>query len=502
MRRLVHAVASGYVAIGSTVVFTIASVPLALHYLSQEQFGLWALVSQVAACLALLDLGIGSAAYRFLIDHKDQKEMGEYGAVLSTSALIFSLQGLVIAVAGGLFAGPLANVLNLPSSQVGTFKTLVLWQAVITAIGFSMRCFLLPLQSHQRFDIVNWLQTGQNLLGLGLLWFGFFSGFGVFSLLFAGGVSILVQSFAAALLSQRLGFLPPKGAWSYPRMDTVKELFSFGRDLFLLGIGWQLVYATPAFVITRVLGLEAAAVWSICSKTYSMAQLLVWRLMDFSGPALAEMYVRGEMIRLRNRFKDLLGLTGSFAAGLGLVVALGNTSFVELWTKGRITWSPENDLWLYLWLMISCITRTLNLWVGATKEIRGVKYIYIVQGIAFLLVSLWVAPAYGISGVILSGAIMDAIFAGSYGVFRSRKFFEASSVEILGNWLGSTWRMLGVAILPGVLLWMTMRSGLTRGGVVAALIGTGCLALATLWFVGINAGLRRELYERIRNAMK
>lgn len=49
--NLTKALASGYGAMAVNVVFTLGSVPVALSYLSTAEFGLWALVSQLATYL-------------------------------------------------------------------------------------------------------------------------------------------------------------------------------------------------------------------------------------------------------------------------------------------------------------------------------------------------------------------------------------------------------------------------------------------------------------------
>jgi len=71
LRRAVHGVASGYVLLAATAVYSLASVPLALHYLSKERFALWALMSSIGNYLGLIDLGMSSSVARLLIDHKD-----------------------------------------------------------------------------------------------------------------------------------------------------------------------------------------------------------------------------------------------------------------------------------------------------------------------------------------------------------------------------------------------------------------------------------------------
>ena len=48
MRRFVQSLLSSYLALGAAAVYTMISVPLALHFLSRQEFGLWALLAQIA----------------------------------------------------------------------------------------------------------------------------------------------------------------------------------------------------------------------------------------------------------------------------------------------------------------------------------------------------------------------------------------------------------------------------------------------------------------------
>jgi hypothetical protein len=47
--NFIRSLGAGYFAIAVNIVYTVASVPLALHYLGKEQFGLWALAQQIIA---------------------------------------------------------------------------------------------------------------------------------------------------------------------------------------------------------------------------------------------------------------------------------------------------------------------------------------------------------------------------------------------------------------------------------------------------------------------
>ena len=55
IKNLARGLASGYAAMAANVLYTMGSVPLALSYLSKDEFGLWAVVSTIGGYLMLID---------------------------------------------------------------------------------------------------------------------------------------------------------------------------------------------------------------------------------------------------------------------------------------------------------------------------------------------------------------------------------------------------------------------------------------------------------------
>src|SRR6266481_242388 len=113
LRRVAHSVASGYVVLAVTAVYALASLPLALHYLSQERFGLWGLMASISGYLSLIDLGMSGSVARLLIDHKDERQSGSYGSLIKTGWLVLTAQGAIIFLAGFGLAPVLSQLLAI-----------------------------------------------------------------------------------------------------------------------------------------------------------------------------------------------------------------------------------------------------------------------------------------------------------------------------------------------------------------------------------------------------
>src|SRR6267154_70133 len=101
-RRMAHNVASSYVSLIAASLFSLATVPVALHYLGAQsgRFALWLLMSTITGYLSLIDLGMSGSVARLLVDYKDRRDDGEYGSLIKTGWLVLLVQAVIILVAG------------------------------------------------------------------------------------------------------------------------------------------------------------------------------------------------------------------------------------------------------------------------------------------------------------------------------------------------------------------------------------------------------------------
>ena len=101
LKNFAHSLLSGYLLQGANVLYTLASVSLALHYLSKQEFGLWTLVTTIANFnMIFVDLGMSGSLSRILIDHKDDRNSTNYGTIIQTGVLVLLVQGCLMAVVG------------------------------------------------------------------------------------------------------------------------------------------------------------------------------------------------------------------------------------------------------------------------------------------------------------------------------------------------------------------------------------------------------------------
>lgn len=497
LKNYARALLSGYLLMGANVFYTLASVPLALHYLSHAQFGLWALTTQIAGYFALIDVGMSGAISRILIEHKDQRGNGSYGSVIQVAVGVGVAQGVLVLLLGlgvSRFIGP---VLDVPDDLRQDFAWLMIAQCGLLALTFCVRISQLLLIAYQRYDVTNLSQAVSFGVSYCVLWYSFARGLGVFSVVWAQAIALVLVTTVHWIGCARLKLLPAPGEWGAPTWERFKELFSFGGEIFLYNLGFQLINASQTILLTRQLGLEMATVWSICTRTYFLIQQLVHRLFDYSYAALAEMAVRQETARLVSRFKSVVVVSVSLGVVAGAGFMIANQTFVRLWTGGQIGWSPINDVLLAFSLLISVLVRLHIGLIGVLKDFRFLKYLFFIEGAYFVVLSLLMLRPLGIPAMLAAAVFSSLIFSLPYGLWRTSQYFQISWKEVALDWNRPALRLALWLAVPTVALWYVTRRLSPLLGLVTATTLLGLLGMALLWRCGLDVATRNELAARI-----
>jgi O-antigen/teichoic acid export membrane protein len=349
------------------------------------------------------------------------------------------------------------------------------------------------LDAHQRMDIMNNYNSYNLVAQLGLLALFLNRGLGIYSFLYAGVISAVISPLYLVWHCRRLGVLPQAGEWGRLTRQKFREVFSFGLDVFLFGLGGQLILSSQTIIVSRCLGLDLAAVWAVGTKVFNFCLPLVLRPLYMSMPALAEMIVRQERERLRSRFEGLVVLTGSLGVYLGISYALCNSLFVGLWTHGRITWWAGNDGLLAVWLVIISIQSVhCNLTLVA-KQIGGIRYIFFAEGCCFVLLAGFWGSRWGVPGLVSLSILCTTAFSFQYGLRRSLKYFQMGVGAAVSRWLLPGLRLALAYGVLAVMVWLATKqlTPLPRLGVHVV------VALVPGLFLFLRLGCRPETVQEL-----
>jgi len=339
-------------------------------------------------------------------------EKGEYGNILQTGRLVFWVQSLFIFLLALAGAWALPVFLEIPRDKVAVFQTLLAGQGLILAVGLALRGESSPLWAHQRTDITHWATSANLLTSLTTMAGGFLMGWGIYSFLLGSALGSLWSWLFPWVCCHRLHLFPGGPARGTFQSALFFRMIRFGRDVFMMQLGSLLCTASSVILVTKFLGLDAAAVYAVATKALTLGQQLIGRILESAAPGLTELFVRGERGRFALRFYQITTASIALATVLGILLMGMNREFVSVWTHGKVQWSFQGDALLGAILISTVASRCFQGAFGMTGELFRVRYLPLIEGVSVIICILGLQSRAGINGVL--GAILFANFLVSF----------------------------------------------------------------------------------------
>lgn len=442
---------------------------------------------------------------RLLIDHKDDRQSGEYGSLVKTGFLVLLAQGAIAFAVGFVVAPLLSHVEHENLDLRPDFIVLMRWQCGWLGLNFASKMFNHLLTAHQRFDIVNYSQVAAMTLNLAFLWWFLAAGQGVFSLVWASLLGLAGATLICIAGCWRLRLFPARGEWGRVSWRHFTALFDYGKDMILVAVGAQLILSSQPLVINYALDSATQAAWVTGTRAFGMVAQVIWRIFDYSGSAFSEMIVRGERELLRERYQAVLTVSASLGGVAAVCFALCNSAFVNVWMHGKIPWSPLNDLLLGVWMIVLAISHCHDTFVLLTKKVGGMRYVFFIEGLIFAGGALLTVRWGGLPAVIACSIVCSTCLSGAYGLWRASRYFHVPIREVALAWLAPMAKVLAWFIPAALFLWWACNqlNWLPAQGAWHALFDLvfkatlgGTLGLYLLLRLGLPAAFKRELLLR------
>ena len=480
-----RSVVASYALLGSNIVYTLASVPLMLVYLSKDQFGLWATTSQLLAFITLLDLGTNSSMARLLIDRKDDENKAIYGSFIKAGILIGIVQSGFIFLCGLLLLGPIAHWLDLTHFDNRTFVSLMLWMITISCISFAARIFGQLLHAWQRLDILYYLGIGNLCFSFAGLALGLVVGLGIYATALGAGCGALFSILGGYIACNLLKLWPGCGAWGSVTTGILREVFSYGLDLFIIALSTQVILASQTLLVTRYIGLEAAATWAIMTKMFSLVSQALWRFVSNAMPAMSEMVARGEYSVMTASVRLMAIGVGIVAAVTSVVFATTNGLFVLLWTDGRVSWDSLNNILLALWLFIltqQCISTSVLI---CLKKVTLMKYVYLAEATIFLTLAVILTGYHAMTGLITASLVSTIACSWIAGQVLAARFLKISFTNLFFVWYKPALKVAAFMTLVAFALTYVIAGRSAEFQLLIALVSLGTAAIVAVSKVGL-----------------
>nr|WP_281414083.1 lipopolysaccharide biosynthesis protein [Rhodoblastus sphagnicola] len=409
-----RAVTSSVVGVGQRLL-QIASVlfimPLVLHMLGRDGFGVWSAAVSLSWMAVTVDFGVGQALLTSVARNRARGDLAEIrreiGAAVALACALCAI-GVVLALtiipavaaretADAYLISALCLAANIPFSLSGNiwtglqrFNMALIWEAFQTIITV---CGLFAL-TRESAD-VRWYVA-----------------------ITAGGLLVANACSTVHLFVRHPELLPNWGAGA---AACFVRLLRSGAPFFLLGLAAMLSINLDSVITLSALGSDAASRMAVAQRACLTAYGLLWVVTQPLWPAFTDATTRGDHSWVRRHIFTALGIVGLCAISGCAVLVLFGQRLVAIWMNGELEIDRAILLAASAWIIALSMGRVVDVLLNGVGAVWFQARMALALGVVAFALKFALAPVLGVAGIVGATPLAYAlIVAPAYVVWLRR----------------------------------------------------------------------------------
>lgn len=382
----------------ATTALNFVAVPITVHQLGAEPYGVLSLLLTVIAPLGLLDFGMGEATVKFMAESLGRGQRQEAEAYFR-STLGFNLGvGCVGAVVlAGLSSWLVHSVFNIPVVLQDTAVRVLMLVGVNWLVAQVTQTFVGALTALQGYRAIGVGQTAAQALTLGT---------GILVLLAGGGLLQLVAAQSLCGIVALFGW-----RWmlrrQLPDFNFTPALHrSALRDTAGMGV-WQLVNKVGGIFANRaqfwllgvLLPVAAVGYYNLCYQVVTLAYMVAFRVGMVIFPAVSRLEGEGRSEEAATQTVLAMWLSSAVGAALIAVIIAHGHDMLRLWVN--LTVADASTGALQLLAAHNCISMLYavpSFYLLGCGRAQWSAWMAIAQGTVTFAAAAALIPWFGLNG--------------------------------------------------------------------------------------------------------
>ncbi|WP_406068036.1 lipopolysaccharide biosynthesis protein [Micromonospora sp. NBC_01638] len=310
--------------------------PLAFHNLGAERYGLWMAVTSLTGMALFADFGLGNGLLTRLARLRGT---GERRAAAREVSSAYALLGAVSVLLLVLLATTLPRV-PWPALLNAADPAVVRDARPVVLLCFGAFLANIPLALIQRVQYAqqqvaqsNLWQAGGSLVSVALVYVAVTARADPLLVIAAAVLAVPAVNLANAVCYFGWQERELRPRLRHVRVAVARGLLWLGARFFLLSVLSSVVLNLDGFLISRVLGLPAAATYAVVLRLFALLTLFITLVNLPLWPANGEALARGDLAWVQRTTPRMVYLSAAVVALPGAALVLVGNDVLRLWVR-------------------------------------------------------------------------------------------------------------------------------------------------------------------------
>lgn len=371
-KNLLKHVSLSFLFKGVNIGVQLALVPLTIHYLDKEKYGIWLTLSAVIGWFSFFDIGLGNGLRNKLAEAIAKDDIKQAKTFISTSyALLLLIFGTAIVLF--LVINPFIDwtkVLNAPSE----LRSELSWVALIAFIFFCLR-FIFNLIGNilyaiQKAALNTLVTTVGNVLSLFLIYLLQFlfkgSLLAVSVVLSAVPVLILIVTTVLLFASKFREFKP---SLSFVDIRQSKDLMGLGYKFFVIQIAGIVLFSSSEVIITQMQGPAEVTAYNIAYRYFMVVTMVNGILITPFWSAFTDAYAKNDLLWIKKTVRKLNAISIVLCFIAAIMVVASQTVY-SAWVGDSIVIPQSLSIAMGLFACFGVIVSPYNCFINGVGKIK------------------------------------------------------------------------------------------------------------------------------------
>jgi O-antigen/teichoic acid export membrane protein len=434
-RRAGLTASASFISKALTIVISFVSVPLTVHYLGSERYGVWLTIGSLLTWMSMTDFGIaGNALVNLLADahgKEDKRLAGQHAA-----SAFWALVGLSLCI-GSIFLFsfhyiPWQEVFHVSSAVPAAELSLACaYSLIFFVVGFPLSMVSSVYGAYQDGFMANiWNIAGSALALISLIVVAQMKG-GLPQLVLAisGTRTLVGLANVYYMFFRKYPWLVPRP--SAVRWSSTKHLLSLGGNYMITQLAGLGIYQSQPMIITQMLGPSYVVIFVVTQKIVTLPLDLVFMGTAPFISAYGEAKARADWGWIRGAFRNSLIASLAFGIPAAATIALVAKPLIRVWAGSAAVPDSRLILWLSLYTLIGVAMLSVGQLLCGLGRADILAYSLSLCALCTIGAGIIFARWWGLGGVGLSMALSKGCTATPIQIYKIRGILRAHRAPAL-----------------------------------------------------------------------
>jgi len=383
-----------------TAFISFFSVPLLLHILGTNDYGLWVTLTALVGWLNLFDFGSGYSLKNKVTESLVEEDRSGLQALVAGTIQFYLLSTIVILV---VFV---FSLFFLQAFRQHLLLTCILYLPVILSFPFTVGHFI--IQGLKKFNLFNSLLLAQSFLWLlTIILFKYHViKSDIYVIAFVYSVLYVLVNFSIFYVSLYSLNFRWRELLDLSHFKSSKGSLLVGGKFFLLQISSLMLFSIGNIMTYNNLQLKDVAQFDTVNKIFTMGMLLFNVLISVFWAEISHAKALRDKMKLTKMYRQLLAISAVFVLSTAALIFF-IPAIITVWTKGTISVSLIQLIPFVLLVFIQSFSYVGAVFLNAFEDLSGQVIFSVISAILIIPVAKYFFYAnFGIGSVPLASAIV------------------------------------------------------------------------------------------------